>query len=471
MATSYYIDTINTGTHYSLGCSLGARDLNLPGAQDSIVVLDFGKPVQQGAEYGTSIFSFSFANTLQIATAAQYFMQGYWDCSASDQVSQLRLAVGTSNFGSQVTYQHGQAWADMVNILGDWLRDTGYVSQIKVAGANDIELAWNSPATTRAWIQGYQSHYEWRYYDYGAAEGCPPYGNCGTSAYPEWTSEDAWYKAWGAPPAWPLPEIYLTSGGNALQWYNLSLYGYLNHGARMDFGGALTQWQACQQRGCNPAVANTPQQGWMQLWSTLHADSRTAQDLLWSADIKWLDAAGAGLAATGQPPAVRAPEAEMLEAALAGPVTAEMRQTLEEKLEMVRREADLQAAAQALAPAKPQGAVAQAPMPEEPRPAGIFEEAPGPFSAQEYTVANAWQDQLKGEWVQVYAGALAEDPQQGVAIVLVSTPAGVRGSQHLTPARAGAVRITAANGARLTLETAEGQTFTFDAEARQFEAP
>jgi hypothetical protein len=473
MATSYYIDTIDTGTHYALGCSLGQRDLGLPGAQTSIVVLDFGMPKQQGNEFGTSIFSFSFASNIQIATAAQYFMQGYWDCSATDQESQLMLAIGTTNYGSQVTYQHGQSWADMVNLVGDWLIDTGYIAQMRVAGANDIELAWNSPTTTRAWVDGYTENYMWRYYDYGAAEGCPPYGDCGTSSYPEWTQEDAWYKAWGAPPAYPLPEIYLTSGGNAQQWYRLSLYGYQNHGARMDIGGSLTQYQACQQRGCNPLVANTPQQGWMQLWAALNNDSLTAQDLLWSADIKWLDAS-AGAAPLGAPGPAAADEQQVLQQALAGPVEGEARQSLEEKLEIVERESQARALAQALDIPKPLGAAAAAPTaaPEVERPAGIFEDVQGPFSSQELVVANAWQGQIDGEWVQVYAGALTDDPTQGVVVVLVAgQPGAASGSQHLTPAKAGAVRIVAAEGTRLTLEAADGTRFTFDAATRQFTTP
>jgi len=279
---------VDPGTHYSLGCALGARDYNLPGTQDSIVVLDFGKPVFQNGLHGTSLFSFSFASTAQIAAAAEQFGQGYWECSASDTLSQLQLAVGTTNFGSQVTYQHGLAWAQMVNAVGAWLIAEGFSSQVTAAGANDMELAWNSPTVTRAWVDGYDSANQWRLYDYGAAEGCPPYGNCGTSSHPEWTQEDVWYIAWGAPPSWPLPEIYLTNGGNAAQWYNLSLYAYLNHGLRMDISGSLTQYQACQQRGCIQAVANTPEQGWTQLWTKLHSDARTIQDLRWSADIKWL---------------------------------------------------------------------------------------------------------------------------------------------------------------------------------------
>jgi hypothetical protein len=472
-ATSYYMDTVDSATLYGLGCLLGQRDLGLAGTQDSIVVLDFGKPVEQSGTYGVSLFSFSFASTSQIGAAAQNYIQGYWDCSGNDTTSQLRLALGTSNYGSQVTSQHGAAWAQMVNGVGNWLISTGYATQVKVAGANDMELSWNSPTVTRAWMDGYDSINDWRHYDYGAAEGCPPYGDCGTSSHPEWTSEDVWYLAWGAPPAYSLPEIYLTSGGNAQQWYNLSLYGSLNHGIAMTIDGALTQYQACQQRGCIPAVANTPEQGWTQLWTALHNDSRTAQDLPWSADIKWLDvSAGAPFGVPSAAPSPEAAELRQIQEALAGPVDAPTRNSLEEKAALIANEQEAQAQAQAVGALKPTGAPGALPSaaPEQ-RPTGIFEDVIGPFSPQEMIVTNAWQDRVNGQWVQVYAGASADDPTQGLVAVLVQPLSASTGSLHATPSRAGAVRITSAHGSLLTLTAEDGSIFVFDASTRQFTGP
>lgn len=122
------------------------------------------------------------------------------------------------------------------------------------------------------------------YYDWGDAGGCPPYGSCNNG----WTQGDVWYISWGASPSWPLPLIYNTVGANADQWYNLSLYSYLNHGGRMDIRGSGTEYQACQQRDYCSGIDNTPAQGWTQLWTALNNDSRTAQSLRWSTDVKWL---------------------------------------------------------------------------------------------------------------------------------------------------------------------------------------
>ncbi|MBI4497918.1 MAG: hypothetical protein HY689_08485 [Chloroflexi bacterium] len=286
-STSYYMATVSGTTLYNLGCELGRRDLSVPGAQDNIVVLDFGMPAFRNGAYGTILFNNTFAATEEIAAAAQQFGKGYYYCTGSDLASYVRIAIGTSNYGRQVTYSHGRAWAQMVNQVAVWLYNSGYSSQVHAAGASDMEMSWNSPPTTRAWVDGYSSANWLNLYNYGDAAGCPPYGSCGTSSYPEWTQDDVWYISWGAKPAWPLPEIYLTNGGNAQQWYRLSLYAYLARGGRMHIAGTLTQYQACQQVGCHPATANTPQQGWSQLWDALNADPRTAQSLRWSSDIRW----------------------------------------------------------------------------------------------------------------------------------------------------------------------------------------
>jgi len=41
--------------------------------------------------------------------------------------------------------------------------------------------------------------------------------------------------SYGVPPAYPLPEIYLTNGVNAWQWQQLSVYAHANHGSPIYF--------------------------------------------------------------------------------------------------------------------------------------------------------------------------------------------------------------------------------------------
>jgi len=159
-----------------------------------------------------------------------------------------------------------------------------------------MELNWNSPATTKAWLQGYLGQSVWRLYDFGDAAGCPPTGDCSTGKFsPDWTQYDVWYIAWGAGPLYkgitnfvqPIPLIYENSGAHARQWANLTLYSTVSQNKDMTIAGTMTQYASCQQSSCPPTLDNTPEQGWLQLLLELGKDTRTAQDLLWSTDIRY----------------------------------------------------------------------------------------------------------------------------------------------------------------------------------------
>jgi hypothetical protein len=99
----------------------------------------------------------------------------------------------------------------------------------------------------------------------------------------------------GSPPARALPQIYTPSSGtypngpNASQWQQLSLYAYLNHGAKIVFIGTMTQFGACDRTpipfGCEGAD-NRLIDGWRQLYQELATDARTQQALLNATDIK-----------------------------------------------------------------------------------------------------------------------------------------------------------------------------------------
>ena len=69
----------------------------------------------------------------------------------------------------------------------------------------------------------------------------------------------------------------------------MSVYSYENHGEAMQFLGAVTQYQACQQRPspiCD-LLDNTPREGWSQLRGFINSDPRTSQNLPWVTDFKW----------------------------------------------------------------------------------------------------------------------------------------------------------------------------------------
>jgi hypothetical protein len=297
-SSSYYIKSLSTSKLANLGCQLGERDRDLPGAQTSIVVLDFGQPASEDGVYGVLLFSnWNFASTSQIGAAARSFAQGYWNCTGSDTKSKVTLALGTSNYGSWFrtgsnATNHGKAWAGMVLSLAQWLATQPYGAQVTAAGAIDIELAWNKPGVSKNWVAGFDSADQGKvhFYDFGDCNSCPSRTYPGWTPANDWTREDVWYVSWGAGPAYPLSLIYATSGINARQWTWMSLYSYTEKGARMQFNGEMTQWQACQQRGGCAYIDNTPQQGWTQLWNETFMDVRTRQSMMpWSTDILWQD--------------------------------------------------------------------------------------------------------------------------------------------------------------------------------------
>jgi hypothetical protein len=187
-----------------------------------------------------------------------------------------------------------------------WVR-TGidYSGKISVRGGFDAEAGWNTNATTRGWIDGYRAHVDYVdtanfYYDFGSCDGCPfqvvdiynPDPNISNPVTGgDWRAEDQWWVAYNYA-AFPLPEIYLTNGANATQWYVMSRYARDKHGNIWPVRGAMTEWGACQYdaaHGNNQCISahldNTPSAGWGQLQAALNHDPLTVQPLDWSTDI------------------------------------------------------------------------------------------------------------------------------------------------------------------------------------------
>lgn len=306
--TSYYIRTSDPSVSYQRGCELGTRDKNLEGTQLNMSILAFGKPVKliNGEPgMGTKLFFTTRRITIaQIEESAYNFALGYYVCTGSDQDSKLIVAIGTNNYQDDencdfcgVVYEHGRAWAEMVNTVNDRLIAGGYAGQVSAVGANDIELAWNTYERTRDWINGYDSANRYELINFGALEGCPYFSAPGAKCAPGWDRDKAWYVAWGAPPVFPVPEIYANNGVNAQQWYLMSLYSAESYGTAMIFRGVLTQYQACQATWNSGAgkyndasceyLDNTPKQGWEQLQSLVNGNDKTRHQIIYSTDIRW----------------------------------------------------------------------------------------------------------------------------------------------------------------------------------------
>mgnify|MGYP006952609022 CR=1 FL=1 len=163
-----------------------------------------------------------------------------------------------------------------------------------------MEITYDTALNTKNWIDGYSS-YSGRsiYMDTGDAAGCPTSGGNYTastscaSGGKTWTINDVHYKAWGAAPAYPLPQIYTNSGSQAFQWQRISRYGYDFKGGSINIRGTLSQWQACQQTNAAECIAqpngtdNQPVDAYNKLQDKLNADSATAQIIEYATDVKW----------------------------------------------------------------------------------------------------------------------------------------------------------------------------------------
>jgi hypothetical protein len=311
--TSYYVDvyvdTTSAGAQTQLaylyseveriGCEIGTAHKDTAGAQDSLVILDFGKPTLKGTtDMGVSVmYRLGHMSLDYLDDAVVPFATGYVRCSYPDTESQVRIGIGTSNYGdaSAVSFAHGAKFAKKVNNINNWFITNGYYNRVDAWGASDIEVTWNTPAVSRDWLNGYDSENLYPLIHFGDAAGCPQYGATATlcgwapGATVRWSQEDIWYMAYGARPSFPLPEIYANDGVNASQWAWMSVIGTNRHGIKMDFLGTMTQFQACLQAGGCTAINNYPDDGWQYLYDWLLRDARTAMRLRFSTDIKWLD--------------------------------------------------------------------------------------------------------------------------------------------------------------------------------------
>ena len=306
-STSYYLPTTDPTFLYNLGCEHGRRDLLLPGTQDSVIVLDFSYPVLDPVfGFGAALFEDNPyehptdpASIDQITDGVKGFAQGYYNCSGADTQSNLVIGVGTNNKPNSIdtpqkAEAHGATWGQMVSMINNWAVNLGIFHQVQTYGASDMEVSWNTPEWTRAWIKGFESAGSNLLIHFGDAAGCPYEDNPHWSCGPYWTVEDVWYIAWGAPSAIPLPLIYLTNGVHAKQWASLSQYSLSQHGYRMDFSGVFTQYYYCQQfkdkpwSTCEGYLDNTPEEAHAQLTKELNKNPGTAQTIRWKTDIRWI---------------------------------------------------------------------------------------------------------------------------------------------------------------------------------------
>lgn len=485
-STSYYMTTLKSDYLYRLGCQLGTRDKNTPGTQNSVAVLAFGYPrCFASGGYGANLFGYGPVSISNVSNAVKQFALGYYNCTGSDNASNLVIGAGTSNYlgGTEPcnthtkATAHGNAWSAMVRDLNQWANTQGIFQQVQIFGANDIEVGWNTPAWSRAWIAGFEQVSGNFLLHFGDAAGCPyednPHWSCGTSTYPEWTVEDVWYVSYGAPSALPLPLIYLTNGVHAKQWAHLSRYSVTQHGYRMDFTGVFTQWQACQQFGGCDFIDNTPEAAYQQLSFELHKYPATAQELAWMTDIRWimqneLTATGSLQEATADEGVVHPAQqgADLLDSVLDEPsISSTLRSSLETKQSTFQSVAD-QVALSRINPAPKERLITIPPTESVELDffSGIIErgEIPGlPYGAE---INNVYQSQTDRGYVQVGAGSSPVGEKRGALYVIIASPGQLIVQSTLIPAPEGCgpLAIVSEIEGLLDIVSSNGCFFTFN---------
>jgi hypothetical protein len=280
-----------------------------------LVILDFGNPYVTSTKIGTRLLNQTkaIASTTELLGAAQTYISAF--VANAQGNSQLWLGVGTNNAGdalcsTQTASDHGAAWASMMEQLQNWVIQQNYnavdPNKIKVSAANDIET-WKGyrlkcvnqlrdpapAANALAWAYSYAQHTEISYINYGTVEGNTANASDWQTV---WEGDTVWELSWGIPEAYPLPEIYIPSGANAADWQKIARMSVIctgclpetrdadpswAKGRDMQFLGALTNYG---QRECSTG-ANSPNQGWLQLYRNLAVDLNTDFFPIYSSDI------------------------------------------------------------------------------------------------------------------------------------------------------------------------------------------
>jgi hypothetical protein len=144
-------------------------------------------------------------------------------------------------------------------------------------------------------------------------------------------------------------------------------------------------------------------------------------------------------------------------------ISPDLRSSIEGKLAMTQRM--LEARSTGVEPlAGPQSVQPPQIQEDPPFQVGIFDGSEGRFHSAEALIENHWQDLLEGKYVQVYAGASASDPQQGLIYRLVTSAdrTDTQIDTYITPEKNGSLRIESKAGHFIFLSAQDGSLYSFD---------
>jgi hypothetical protein len=176
---------------YSIGEAHGTY--SNPLHTGGLVILDFG------AETSTSTAATVIADQNENFSTIENLAISYADGYADKTGAPLVLAIGTNNSGGILNptsaASFAEAWTQMVNYIANNTPPNVYV-----AGADDIEADYSSPAAAINWVNAYnigENQYNFGYFDFGS-------GNQTSS----WSGADLYQVFSGAPNSYANPELY-----------------------------------------------------------------------------------------------------------------------------------------------------------------------------------------------------------------------------------------------------------------------
>jgi hypothetical protein len=243
--TSYYERNGNPLVLYRQGEKAGRS------AAQGIVVLDFGRPADDGASYGTMGFAGPFIPFTSITRGVENYIRGYFRFAPS--YTTLDVAVGTNNScgtgqpcwagtapcGCSDEPSNFAVWGSQLALtvmkIDVWATDLkardGYTDNVHVVAADDAEPAYD-PGYTNTYdlLEGYARTVGGpvpAMVDYGSAE--PDY----------WTERQLLQVAYGFRPDVPMPQVYYPS--EAANWGTLLRYAKVRRGEVVTIFGVLTE--------------------------------------------------------------------------------------------------------------------------------------------------------------------------------------------------------------------------------------
>jgi hypothetical protein len=235
-----------------------------PSGHGYMIVLAIGG--QDESRHGVILSAgIRFISYSDIVKNLQSYVDGY--SSKQRPSAPLTIAIATNN-DIDVSYSSGASFAN--NVIDPVQSYARRYPGITIAGSDDMEPGFLAGySSTKAWLQGYLKSTSAPFVFTGSADGCAwnyTNGSCNNG----WTMAGLYYLTGGAYPIRMinLPQVYNTT--MAAQWRYISLTGVRQGNPKINFGGALTEWTACQQAGsCGSLTGNN---AWRAMWAQLRAD-------------------------------------------------------------------------------------------------------------------------------------------------------------------------------------------------------